>query len=53
MLENKTFRVKVAFLIARDEAHEMVFAKALETLGVEWNKLLPIPKFDASEYPEV
>jgi Mn-containing catalase len=31
----------------------MAFAKALETLGVEWNKLLPIPKFDSSKYPEV
>jgi len=53
MSENKTLRATVAFLIARDEAHEMAFAKALETLGVNWNKLLPIPKFDASEYPEV
>jgi Mn-containing catalase len=53
MSENKTFRATVAFLIARDEAHEMAFAKALETLGVDWNKLLPIPKFDSSKYPEV
>ena len=53
MSENRTLRTTVAFLIARDEAHEMAFAKALETLGVEWNKLLPIPKFDSSKYPEV
>ena len=53
MSKNKTLRATVAFLIARDEAHEMAFAKALETLGVEWNKLLPIPKFDSSQYPEV
>lgn len=53
MSENKTLRATVAFLIARDEAHEMAFAKALETLGVEWNRLLPIPKFDSSKYPEV
>jgi len=53
MSENKTLRATVAFLIARDEAHEMAFAKALETLGVEWNKVLPIPKFDSSQYPEV
>jgi Mn-containing catalase len=53
MSDNRTLRATVAFLIARDEAHEMAFAKALETLGVEWNKLLPIPKFDSSEYPEV
>ena len=53
MSDNKTLRATVAFLIARDEAHEMAFAKALETLGVDWNKLLPIPKFDSSQYPEV
>jgi len=53
MSENKTLRATVAFLIARDEAHEMAFAKALETLGVAWSKILPIPKFDSSKYPEV
>jgi Mn-containing catalase len=53
MSDNKALRATVSFLIARDEAHEMAFAKALETLGVEWNKLLPIPKFDSSKYPEV
>jgi len=53
MSSNKTFRATVAFLIARDESHEMAFAKALESLGVNWNKVLPIPKFDSSQYPEV
>ena len=53
MSENKTLRATVSFLIARDEAHEMAFGKALETLGVEWNKVLPFPKFDSSKYPEV
>jgi Mn-containing catalase len=53
MSENKTLRATVAFLIARDEAHEMAFAKALETLGIDWAKALPIPKFDVSQYPEV
>ncbi len=53
MSSNKTLRSTVAFLIARDEAHEMAFAKALETLGVQWSKLLPIPKFDSYQYPEV
>jgi len=53
MSENKTLRATVAFLIARDEAHEMAFAKALETLGIDWAKALPIPKFDATQYPEV
>jgi len=53
MSSNKTLRATVAFLIARDEAHEMAFAKALETLGIDWGKALPIPKFDSSKYPEV
>lgn len=53
MSSNKTLRATVSFLIARDEAHEMAFAKALETLGVDWAKILPIPKFDSSQYPEV
>jgi len=53
MSSNKTLRATVAYLIARDEAHEMAFAKALETLGIDWGKALPIPKFDAAQFPEV
>lgn len=53
MSDNKTLRATVAFLIVRDEAHQAAFAKALETLGVDWKKVLPIPKFDSSKYPEV
>ena len=53
MSENKTLRATVAFLIVRDEAHQAAFAKALETLGVDWGKVLPIPKFDSSKFPEV
>ena len=53
MSDNKTLRSTVAFLIARDHAHELVFAKALESLGVNWGKVLPIPNFDARQYPEV
>lgn len=53
MSSNKTLRATIAFLIARDEAHQMAFAKALETLGVDWSKALPVPKFDATKYPEV
>jgi Mn-containing catalase len=53
MSENKTLRATVAFLIVRDEAHQAAFAKALETLGVDWNKALPVPKFDSSKFPEV
>lgn len=53
MSANKTLRSTVAFLIVRDEAHQAAFAKALETLGVDWNKALPIPKFDSSKFPEV
>jgi Mn-containing catalase len=37
----------------RDEAHQPAFAKALETLGVNWSKALPIPKFDSTKLPEV
>lgn len=53
MSDNKALRATVSFLIVRDEAHQAAFAKALETLGVDWNKALPIPKFDSSKYPEV
>lgn len=53
MSDNKTLRSTVSFLIARDHAHELVFAKALESLGVNWGKVLPIPNFDATQYPEV
>ena len=53
MSTNKTLRATVSFLIVRDEAHQAAFAKALETLGVDWNKALPVPKFDSSKFPEV
>jgi len=53
MSSNKTLRATVSFLIVRDEAHQAAFAKALETLGVDWGKVLPIPKFDSSQFPEV
>lgn len=53
MSENKTLRATVSYLIVRDHAHELVFAKALEALGVSWGKVLPIPNFDATQYPEV
>lgn len=53
MSSNKTLRATVAFLIVRDEAHQAAFAKALETLGVDWSKALPIPKFDSTKLPEV
>ncbi|HEY8283924.1 MAG TPA: manganese catalase family protein [Chloroflexota bacterium] len=53
MSANKTLRATVAYLIVRDEVHEKVYAKALESLGVDWGKTLPIPNFDASKFPEV
>ena len=53
MTDNKTARMTISFLIARDAAHEAAFAKALESLGVNWGKTLPVPKFDATAYPEV
>ena len=30
-----------------------MYAKALESLGVRWGKVLPIPNFDATKFPEV
>jgi Mn-containing catalase len=53
MINNRAARATIAYLIVRDEAHEKAFAKALETLGVNWGHILPIPKFDSNKYPEV
>ena len=53
MTDNKTARSTVAYLIVRDQAHENAYARALEALGVDWNKLLPIPKTNAEQFPEV
>src|SRR5688500_5449469 len=53
MSNNKAFRATVSYLIVRDLAHEKVFAKALETLGVQWNKALPIPRIDTAGMKEV
>jgi Mn-containing catalase len=49
MTDNPVARKTIAYLIVRDQAHENAFAKALETLGLDWGKLLPIPK----TFPEV
>jgi Mn-containing catalase len=53
MTDNATARSTIAYLIVRDQAHENAYAKALESLGVRWNALLPIPKTDAVRFPEV
>jgi Mn-containing catalase len=53
MTDNKTARATISYLIVRDQAHEAVYAKALETLGVNWGQILPIPKTFAERYPEV
>jgi Mn-containing catalase len=53
MSNNKAFRATVSYLIVRDLTHEKVFAKALETLGVQWNKALPIPRIDTAGMKEV
>ncbi|MEK3981311.1 manganese catalase family protein [Psychrobacillus sp. FSL K6-2836] len=52
MSSNKTFRETLAFLIVRDNSHQNAFAKALETLGVQWGKLFPVPNYDINKYPE-
>jgi Mn-containing catalase len=53
MTDNKTARSTISYLIVRDHAHENAYAKALEALGVNWGKVLPIPNFDATRFPEV
>ncbi len=53
MTANKSARSTIAYLIVRDQAHENAFAKALESLGVDWGKTLPIPKTSAEKFPEV
>src|SRR6516162_2490608 len=53
MTDNKTARSTISYLIVRDHAHENAYAKALESLGVHWGKVLPIPNFDATKFPEV
>jgi Mn-containing catalase len=53
MSNDKAFRSTVSYLIVRDLVHEKVFAKALEALGVNWGKAMPIPRFDTSKMPEV
>ncbi len=53
MTANKTARATVAYLIVRDQAHENAYAKALETLGINWGAALPIPKTNAERFPEV
>ena len=52
MSSNQAFRETLAFLIVRDNAHQNAFAKALETLGVDWGKLFPVPNYDINKYPE-
>ncbi|MCM3635333.1 manganese catalase family protein [Paenibacillus camelliae] len=52
MSTNKAFRETLGFLIVRDNAHQNAFAKALETLGVDWGKIFPVPNYDINKYPE-
>ncbi|WP_350353270.1 manganese catalase family protein [Microbacterium sp. A8/3-1] len=53
MTDNKMARSTISYLIVRDQAHENAYAKALETLGVNWRTSLPIPKTNAESFPEV
>lgn len=53
MTANKAARSTISYLIVRDQAHENGYAKALESLGVDWSKTLPIPKTNAERFPEV
>jgi Mn-containing catalase len=54
MSDNKAFRATLAFLIARDHAHQKAWAKALELMGVKWSdQVFAIPHFDYSKLPDV
>jgi Mn-containing catalase len=53
MTDQKAARSTIAYLVVRDQAHENAFAKALESLGVDWGKALPIPKTNVEQFPEV
>ena len=44
-------RAVLASEISSDDIDKII--GALETLGVNWGKVLPIPNFDATQYPEV
>jgi Mn-containing catalase len=44
MTDNKTARSTISYLIVRDQAHENAFAKALETLGVNWGAAATDPE---------
>jgi Mn-containing catalase len=50
---NRAIKATVSYLIVRDLVHEKVFAKALETLGVNWGKALPVPRVNTNNMPEV
>jgi Mn-containing catalase len=53
MTDNKMARSTISYLIVRDQAHENAYAKALESLGINWKGTLPIPKTNAERFPEV
>jgi Mn-containing catalase len=52
MCGNKAFRATMSYLIVRDLVHEKVFAKALETLGVNEGMALPVPRIETDNMPE-
>jgi len=43
---------QIVYEMLNGNAHQNAFAKALETLGVDWGKLFPIPNYDINKYPE-
>lgn len=45
-------RETLAFLMVLDYAHQNAFAKVLETIGVDWGKIFPVPNYDLKKYPE-
>jgi Mn-containing catalase len=53
MVEDRTARAMVGFLLVRGGVHIVAYAKALEKLtGVDVGKLLPIPDISNKRFPE-
>jgi Mn-containing catalase len=53
MVEDRTARTMVGFLLVRGGVHVVAYAKALEKLtGVDVGKLLPIPDISNKRFPE-
>ncbi len=50
MTDNKMARSTIAYLIVRDQAHENAYAKALESLGINWKRHPADPEDECGEF---